>query len=311
MPHWRIKASVQNLVARLPHAEHLNDVLQTVRSGLHLGTTGAVEEVRRRLPSVSRSIGRLAADRRLEGADVVEVGTGWVPLPTILLFLCGTRRIRTYDIARHVRFSRLQGLLAVLRQEVAFCAASLGLPRGVVADRLARLEPAGSAEEAFSLANIDYVAPGDAAATKLPGQSTDLFYSYTVLEYMPLPVLHAVCREARRILKPGAGRFYACVGCASDYAGFDRRLSAMHYLSYSDIQWGRIATNKLQFVNRMREPEFLEVFAAHGATVERLDRVLRSEEIEQVKNMKLANRFARFTPEQNAVRMFAVLLSFR
>ncbi len=69
--------------------------------------------------------------------------------------------------------------------------------------------------------------------------------------------------------------------------------------------------NKLQFVNRLREPELLEIFAGHEATVDRLGRVLRPEEIEQVKNMKLADRFARFTPEQNAVRMVEVVLSFR
>jgi SAM-dependent methyltransferase len=246
----------------------------------------------------------------LEGAVVVEVGTGWVPLPTLLLYLCGTRRIVTYDIARHARYSETRELLELIRQDLDVCSEVLGVPRELVDQRLARVEPASNLDQLFARANIEYIAPGDASKTGLSDGSADVYYSWSVIEYMPLPVVHAVFREARRILKP-TGRFFAMVGCEDEYSWFDKRLPSQHNLKYSDEQWKRIAMNDVRYINRLRDPEFMEIAEQHGAKVEDIQRDLRPEDIEQVNNMKLAERFARFAPEQNAVRRMEFILSFR
>ena len=78
-------------------------------------------------------------------------------------------------------------------------------------------------EQMFELANIVYVAPGDASATGLPDGSIDLFFAYSVFQYVPLYGLHAFCSEVRAVLRPGTGRFWAQVACGDDYAGFDKK----------------------------------------------------------------------------------------
>jgi len=130
-----------------------------------------------------------------------------------------------------------------------------------------------------------------------------------VLEYVPLEILQALCREARRLLKP-SGRFFAIMGCISDYARFDGRLHPFHYLSYSDEEWTRLAASGMKHLNRLREQEFIEAFQRQGATVLDIDHYLRPEDVEHVGRMPLAERFARFAPEQNAVMRTQMILSF-
>lgn len=309
MPNWRLKAIMQKILSRLPFAEQINSLMQSSRYVLRLGRSSRVAQTRRRIGLVGKSIHMLAQHVRLEGATVVEVGTGWAPLPTTLLYLCGAGRIHTYDIVRRARFSLSRDMLRVFRQELDACSEALGLPREVISDRLARLEPATTLEDLFAKANIEYYAPGDAASTGLPDKSIDLFYSYAVLDYVPLDVLHAMCREARRLLKP-TGRFYAFIGCSDDYASFDRGLHNLDYLKYSDAEWVRLASNAFYFANRMREQEYIDVFQQHGAAVENVVHTLRPEDVAHVKTLKLDDRFRRFTPERNAVVRTEIILSF-
>ena len=192
-------------------------------------------------------------------------------------------------------------MLQVLREELDACSEALALPREVIGDRLARLESATTIEDMFANANIEYYAPGDVTSTGLPDNSIDLFYSYAVLDYVPLDALHAMCREARRLLKP-SGRFYAFIGCSDDYSSFDRKLHNLDYLQYSDAQWVHLASNAFYFANRMREQEFIELFQQHGATVENIEHALRPEDVAHVTTLKVDNRFRRFTPRTKCGR---------
>jgi SAM-dependent methyltransferase len=163
----------------------------------------------------------------------------------------------------------------------------------------------------LELANITYVAPGDATATGLPEASVDLFFADSVFEYVPLPLLHAFCREACRLLVPVKGRLCAMVGCGNDFSWFDKRLHILEYLKYSDAQWDRMVNNyNRNYYNRIREREFLDILIEHGATIDAIEHVLRPEHVEFVKSIPLAERFRRFTPEQNAVVSTEVIVSF-
>ncbi len=244
----------------------------------------------------------------LEGAAVCDVGTGFA-LPAILLYLAGTQRIWSFDVVRQATFGYVRRLLGVLREEIAVCADSLGASLEVVNRRLAAIEHATSLDDLFGKANIVYQAPKDATATGLPSASIDLYYTFYVLDNVPLDILHALCREARRLLKP-SGRFYAMMGCMSDYATIDKNLHPFHYLSYSDEEWMRITGSRMKHLNRLREQEYIEVFQQHAATILDVEHDLRPEDVEHVRTMPLAARFAHLTPEQNAVVRTQIILSF-
>jgi SAM-dependent methyltransferase len=309
MPNWRLKVLSEKVLSCLPYRHKLNQALQMVRYGLRIGSPGRDASMRGRIPDVGRRLHHLGRHVPLEGAAVCDVGTGF-GLPAILLYLAGAERIWSFDVVRQVTFGYMRRLLRVLRRDIAVCAESLGAPQEVVDHRLAAIEQAASLDELFARANILYQAPKDATATGLPSGSVDLYYTFYVLECVPLDVLHALCREARRLLRP-SGRFYAMMGCISDYAAIDKRLHPFHYLSYSDEEWTRIAGNRMKHLNRLREQEYLEIFQQHAATVLDIEHDLRPEDVEYVGKMPLAARFARLTPAQNAVMRTQIILSFQ
>ena len=68
--------------------------------------------------------------------------------------------------------------------------------------------------------------------------------------------------------------------------------------------------NSIQYVNRLREQEYIEILQQHGGRIEQIHHTLDLEDIENAKGMAVSGRFARFTPEQNAVIRTELVVSF-
>src|SRR5258708_26157298 len=82
---WRIKAGIQFVVARLPGGMQLNRALQDLRN------RDPVPELRIRLLAVAQELAWAeGAGLRLQGARVLELGTGRTPVATILMALMGS-----------------------------------------------------------------------------------------------------------------------------------------------------------------------------------------------------------------------------
>ena len=64
------------------------------------------------------------------------------------------------------------------------------------------------------------------------------------------------------------------------------------------------------YFNRVREQEVLNILSKHGATVDPIEHILKPEHVEYVKGIPLAERFRRFTPEQNGVVWTEIIASF-
>jgi SAM-dependent methyltransferase len=111
-------------------------------------------------------------------------------------------------------------MLDVLDEASGMLADRLEIPEEEINRKIARLRAAGNLEEFFSAAGIEYMAPGDASATNEAPGSTDLYFSYAVLEHVPVGVVEDMVKESRRILRPG-GCFYAYIGLHDHYAGFE------------------------------------------------------------------------------------------
>src|SRR5262245_5157883 len=100
MPSWRMKVLLQAVLAHVPLGERVNHALQRV----HRNTAGRKQEILDLLPVLTTGLDRIRAHTPIEDAAIVEVGTGWLPLPTTLLYLAGARAITTIDHQRHARF---------------------------------------------------------------------------------------------------------------------------------------------------------------------------------------------------------------
>ena len=126
--------------------------------------------------------------------------------------------------------------------------------------------PDFSLPEFLDFCRVDYVAPGNAASTGLPPQCIDFHTSYTVFEHIPPEVLTQILEEGNRLISR-TGLFVHRIDYSDHFSHFDKGISAINFLQYSDDQWNRYAGNKYMYMNRLRHDDFLSLFESSGQRI--------------------------------------------
>jgi len=214
--------------------------------------------------------GKLAADvgrERLRGATVVEIGTGWVPVVPIGIYLLGAREVASFDLSRHL----LPDLALRTAKLMPECFEELARRSGVSLDELrSRYSSIAACSNWDALAQhigFSYRAPADVTHAASADCSVDIVYSNLVLEHVTAQALAAILSHSMRILKPG-GVCWHNIDYTDHYSHTHAGLSAINFLRYGDRFWGAIGQNEILYLNRLRRSEYLAAFARAGFEVE-------------------------------------------
>jgi hypothetical protein len=303
---WKIKLLIQFVLSHIPGGETINYFMQRA-----LGHHNEQNNIRR-IIELSKKIKQIENYVQLEGSTVVEVGTGWEPISTLLFYLLGANTIHTYDHVRHVRFGLVHTLLNNIEKTLEKIAEVTSLPKNVLQERLMKIKTNGEGDcvdVVFSRANVVYHAPGDATKTGLKDNSVDLIYSYAVLEHVPRKVLYDLTIESKRILKHSGCAFHA-IGLFDHYVTIDKKISKVNFLKYRERVWSFFVHNKISYHNRLREKQFLDVFDLCGAQSRIMENKTDPLDIATVKNMKIDGMFAGLSSEELAVHYTELIVSF-
>ena len=105
-------------------------------------------------------------------------------------------------------------------------------------------------------------------------------------------------QEASRVLK-NDGLMVHAVACNDHYAHFDRSISFVNFLAFNEEQW-KLWNNPIQFQNRMRAPEFLDIARGCGFRIVHEARAVRPGTREALRTMRIAREFEHFSTEDLA-----------
>ena len=289
--HWKLKASIQNLLGNLPSnlANPIYYRLQRSFGGLRHPTpvsrlAAGIEIVRR-----IHRFGHSAASRAF-----LEIGTGHQLNLPLSLWLCGAGRVTTVDLNRYLQERLVLDDIAYLRRhenEVRDLFADVP-QRGLFDERLEQLlAGVHSLRELLSLTQIQYWAPADARSLPLEADSIDYHVSFTVLEHIHTAVLRQIFQEGRRLLKPD-GLFIHCIDFSDHFAHGNKAVSSVNFLQFSESEWNRLAGNRYMFHNRLRIDEFQELLVALNLEVLDLKTTVDDAAVEVLKNgFPLNDRF--------------------
>lgn len=288
---WRVKGMIQKVLSAVPGGEWINDTLQKSVGDLSRFESHTDAKVKNDWgPLVSHMVESGLPPQNLE---YVEVGSGWYPTLPFCYALAGAKLCRTYDLNRHLSAELTFRVLRSLERHLPFISSSSGTPLDRVEATYAALRACTALSQLLKAANIEYVAPGDAASTGLPSQSVDVVYSNSVLEHIPGEIILRILKETRRILKP-TGLTVHSVACNDHYAHFDRNITFINYLQYSEKEWA-VWNTKFQYQNRLRPQDFLRLVKEAGLQVVLTKQKPRPDLLEKLPGMKIAPEFAHYS----------------
>lgn len=227
----------------------------------------------------------------LRGKRVLEVGTGWQPILPLLYHLSGASEVLLVDLQRLMDRETFLGTAHHLREHSALIASRLGLSEVEVERALTLEETPDSLEAACRRFRFDYRAPYDLTRQELPPQSVDVVYSRTVLEHIPPDVLRRLLAALLPVLKRGG---YAChtIDNSDHWSHCDQSISPVNFLRYSDPAFAWLCRfNPLDYQNRLRHSEYVQIFRELGYSVEWEARDICPRAMEALATLPLSGRF--------------------
>jgi len=306
MPHWLIKAAIHRGISWLPGSQRLNAFFQKyVTRSIRLNE----DRFHYRLDLCGKYLA--AFDQYYfqtpNEFTAFELGTGWYPIVPIGLYLRGAKTIWCYDIAQHVNEERLASTLAFYKRYADDGRLANVLP-GYRSERLDQLL---DLSQHHSKQNPADWLPGigielraaDASDSGRPDQSVDLVVSTGVLEYIPRDVLFSIFMEFNRIGKPGyIGAHY--LSLVDEYAFFDRRLSPLNFLRYTEQQW-RWFNSAMAPLNRMRISDYRALCREAGVAIVSEDNMCGQPN--DLKRIPLAPKFQSYSEEDLLVYLSVLI----
>lgn len=252
---WRVKAVVQGTASLLPASERLNSLLQRISGSYALSpdkVPASVAYARRHLEHVARW-----SPRAVDECRYFEFGAGWGLQGPIAMYLLGAGPQTVVDLHRHVRPGFIETVLDVHRKSPTADAA--------------RVVPAADAGPMTIVASmdIDYRAPADARETGFDPASLDVVTSTNTLEHIPPEDIGRILDEVHRILAP-EGVMSLQIDYKDHHSYSDASISPYHFLQHGPLRW-KLVNNDLQFQNRLRHHEYLELLDRHGFDVVEVD----------------------------------------
>lgn len=182
--------------------------------------------------------------------DVLEFGTGWLPIIPLLFHLAGSRSLMLTDIERLMDTQTIARAKRVIADNLATVASVLHETEADLATRL---------HGDFSPA---YLVPWDSHGH--PSCSVDIVISRTALEHVPPSTLSDFLGEFSRIIRPG-GAMCHIVDNSDHWEHQDKSLSRVNFLRYEDGWLWRLAClNPQTYQNRFRHSDYLALFRQHG-----------------------------------------------
>jgi len=294
MPSWYIKAGIQGLMSFLPRSHALNYIFQRyVSRGLVLKDNYFEDKLK--VVTIHLENYRKATNKTLP-QNVLELGTGWLPIVPIALYLCGIEQIYTIDKTGltypHLVKETLDHFITYAKDGRL----SNHLP--VKKNHLENLEHASDALDRVSIAealqhlNITLLIT-DARSLGLEDNSIEFFVSNNTFEHIPLDVLSGIMQEFNRISTyDGINSHF--IDLEDHYSQFDSSISSYNFLRYSDGIW-RFFNNDLQYQNRLRVSDYREIHERAGfQIIEETNKSASQTDIEQI---QLAKRFESYAHE--------------
>jgi len=214
------------------------------------------------------------------GKIIIEIGSGWLPImPYFFKYLGDVSLVETYDLNEHYNRTAILNLNELFQKEYKLS-----------------VVPSNS-NKFFLPKSVRYHPKTNLVSANLP--AANLVFSRFVLEHVSPEDIKKMHQKFKEELPTGSHIIHFI--SPSDHRAYvDKNLSLQDFLKYSDTDWKKEHT-RFDYHNRMRLPQYLEIFSALGLEIVYLDYSNPSFESEVYKNfkqLKLHKDFEKYTEKE-------------
>ena len=297
---WIAKAVVQKGISFLPFKTHINQFFQRRGTGAislddqHFGwKIGHAQDHlalwQKHYPNLDRS-----------SANVLELGTGWYPIVPVYFWLHGINSMDSLDLYPWISAEHCQTTAKKFVEWHSSGQLQSFLGR-VDAERWSKLEQATKStmplESFLSMIGLRTLV-GD-ATSKIAGmhESYEFICSNNTLEHILEAPLIAILKHFKGLLSHGGGSSHF-IDLSDHFGHFDRSITAYNFLKFSPLQW-RLIDNDIQPQNRLRWPQYLEIFTKLGYPV--VQEKVRTGNLDELKKVKVHQSYSGMSESELAI----------
>ncbi len=296
---WKTKAHALAILSRMPGGRAVYHRLQQLAGTNRLQLQRDLDRAYELVDLVHQ------CGHTVERQTCLEVGTGWRPLVPYVFILGGAKRVVTIDVNPWLTTNYARETWLALSNHLEEIAANCQVPVADVRERYLMMSKHLSGtnlEQFLRPMQIQYIYPGDARETGLPGGSVDLVLSSNVLEHIPRQVQMEIHEESKRVLRDGGITVHR-FNPQDHYSTVDPSITNGNFLQFSEATWHWYGGSGLAYHNRLRSRDYREMFEEAGFNLlvarERVDK--RTLQSIQDGSLKVHPEFARYTPEELSV----------
>lgn len=203
------------------------------------------------------------------GKVFFEVGTGRVPIAPIAYWLMGAKHCFTIDLNPYLKIELIRESLKYIsdnKEEINKLFGPLIFENRL--DSLLQFYKSSplSLNTFLNFCQIDYIAPGDAAKTKLNNQIIDFHTSHSVFEHIEPEVLIQIINEGNRIINDH-GLFLHRICYSDHFSHSDNTITPINFLKFPEEIWRKYSGNRYMFMNRLRHDDFINMFQSTGHSI--------------------------------------------
>lgn len=273
--NWKKLLVKKTIVGRLPFADNLRKRKRKI-----FGYLPDAENMKLTIKNYERIKDALdKSGAGIEGATILEIGSGWFPTIPILLARDGAKKVFMSDLNIHMDDITFKETVAYLKRH---------FPSDDYIQKITN----------FSSLPIEYLAPLN--ASNIRDKSIDVVTSNTVLEHIPRSDIYSLFLSLRPKVSD-SGLMVHLIDHSDHFEHFDKSISRVEFLTWSEEKHALINYLIKDGENRMRHHEYHRVFRDSGFEVINEEVDLDEKTLEEVKTLDLVYPYSKMLPEQLAV----------
>ena len=302
---WQQKAKIMEILSNIPIGGALYKFLQKKFGRL---TSDPMPNIKKQI-EIANWLHQYNIS--IEGKTFFEVGTGHNVIVPVGFFLSGAKRVVTVDLYRRLDYN-------IMKNSLFYLVKNRHLIESLYSNKINSI----MLNESFNLlskywftprqfikmANIQYLAPADAAKTNLLNDSIDYHISTNTLEHIPYEVIRNIFIEAKRILKD-SGIAIHFIDLSDHFEHQDNSISRINFLHFSDNDWMNIAGNQFAYCNRLRASDYLNLFNELRFDIVHVEKTVDENSMDKIQDgFKINKKFNSYKLEDICTTSLKIML---